>query len=120
VPRLKASEKSFWSWMGLKRTACIGCGASSKNRKDIVVGPSVALCRECWDEAFLAMKGQKANIVAVRGSNTSVERCSFCGRRSSELGGLASWPKGAICADCMLLCDEILTDRGASDSDVAT
>ena len=120
MPGLKDSVKSLWSWMGLKRIACIGCGASSENRNDIVVGPSVALCRECWEEAFLAMKGQKANIVAVRGSNTSVERCSFCGRRSSELGGLASWPKGAICADCMLLCDEILTDRRVSDPGVAT
>jgi len=120
VPGLKASVKSFWSWMALKRTACIGCGAPPENRKDIVVGPSVALCRECWAEAFLAMKGQNTNIVAVRGSNTSVERCSFCGRRGSEHGGLASWPKGAICADCMLLCDEILTERGVSDPDVAT
>ena len=91
----------------------MGCGAPSANRKDVVVGPSVALCRTCFDDAFSALKSKRQEVVPVRGSNLKSLRCSFCGLRGVDKGGLATWPNGAICADCLLLLDEILLERGA-------
>jgi hypothetical protein len=111
MPELTAIIKSVGNWFKPSQTSqCSGCHRSREN-KLVVPGPSVSLCRECWEEAFVAMKGQKHNVVSVRGSNTSFERCSFCGHRL-ENGGLATWPNFAICADCLLLCDEILAEQG--------
>ena len=112
MPELTAMIKSVSKWFKPSRTLqCSGCDRSRENQL-VVRGPSVSLCRECWEEAFLALKGQKPNVVTVRGSSTSIKRCSFCGLLGSEKGGLATWPKMAICADCLLLCDEILTEQG--------
>jgi hypothetical protein len=112
VTNLLAIVKPFWGWIVPTRTACIGCGAPPENRKDVVVGPSVALCRQCFYDAFAALTKNRIDIVPVRGSNLQSVRCSFCGKRSVDQGGLATWPKGAICGDCLLLCDEILLERG--------
>jgi hypothetical protein len=112
VPELMAIVKSFWGLITPKRTACIGCGALPDNRKDIVVGPSVALCRQCFYDAFAALTRNHQDIVPVRGSNLHSVRCSFCGKRSVDQAGLATWPKEAICGDCLLLCDELLLERG--------
>jgi len=113
MPELTAIIKSVGSWFKPSGTSqCSGCERARENRF-VVRGPGVSLCRECWEEAFIAMKGQKHNVVSVRGSNTSFERCSFCGHRGPENGGLATWPNVAICADCLLLCDEILAEQGA-------
>lgn len=112
MPDLMVIVKSFWGLISPKRTVCIGCGAPSENRKDIVVGPSVALCRQCFEDAFLALKSNE-EIVPVRGSNVKSTRCSFCGKLGVDQGGLATWPKEAICGDCLLLCDEILSEQGA-------
>jgi len=112
MPELTAIIKSVGSWFKPSGTSqCSGCERARENRF-VVRGPGVSLCRECWEEAFVAMKGQKHSVVSVRDSNTSFERCSFSGRRGPENGGLATWPNVAICADCLLLCDEILAEHG--------
>jgi hypothetical protein len=112
MPELTAIIKSVGDWFKPAPTSqCSGCDRSREN-KFVVRGPSVSLCRDCWENAFVAMKGNKRNVVSVRGSNISAERCSFCGHRVPENGGLATWPNMAICADCLLLCDEILAEQG--------
>jgi ATP-dependent protease Clp ATPase subunit len=112
MPELTAIIKSVGNWFKPSGTSlCSGCERLREN-KFIVRGPSVSLCRDCWDDAFVAMKGQKQNVVCVRDSKLSVDRCSFCGHRAPETGVLAAWPKVTICADCLLLCDEILTEQG--------
>lgn len=110
---LKAIVKSFWASLALEGPACIGCGTPRANRNDVVLGPAVALCRKCFYDAFAALKSNRQEIVPVRGSNVKSIRCSFCGNRGVDQGGLATWPKGAICGDCLLLCDEILLEQGA-------
>ena len=39
------------------------------------------------------------------------ERCSFCGKRRYQVPGLAAAHSSRICAECLELCDEILTER---------
>ena len=112
MPELTAIIKSLGNWFKPAGTLqCSACG-KVREKKFHVRGPSFSLCRDCWDEAFVAMKGQKQNIVVVRGANTAVERCTFCGHPAATTGGLATWPGAAICADCLLLCDEILAEQG--------
>jgi len=112
MAELIAIIKSVGKWFKPARPSqCSACGRVREN-KSIVSGPSISLCRECWYEAFDAMKGQKQRIVVVRGSSTTFDRCSFCGHLSAEAGGLATWPDVAICPDCMLLCDEIFAGDG--------
>jgi hypothetical protein len=112
MPELTAIIKSVGNWFKLARPLqCSGCGRVRDN-KSIVSAPSVSLCRECWYEAFDAMKGQKQGIVVVCGTSTTFKRCSFCGHSVAETGGLATWLDVAICGDCMLVCDEIFDERG--------
>src|SRR5438046_5659785 len=95
----------------LRVSPCVGCGNAEK--ESVVEGPSISLCRSCLDDAFTAMlKSHGKEIVMVRASNNRTVRCSFCGQRSVDHGGLATWPQGAICGDCLLLCDEILIEKG--------
>lgn len=117
---MKAIVRSFLGWMGREETVCVGCGTLPGKRKDVVVGPAVALCRHCLDDAFAVLKSNQ-DIVRVRGSKSYSIRCSFCGNNGVDRGGLASWPKGTICRECLLLCDEILLERGArTDHALAT
>ena len=120
MARMPAIVKSVGNWFKpLGSSQCSGCGRGYE-KKFVVNGPGVSLCRRCWDEAFFAMKGRGDSTVPIRGSNASVNRCSFCGKRAGETGGLASWPDFAICADCLLLCDEIFVEQGAEFPSAAT
>ena len=109
---LSAIMKSFGNWLKpvLSSSSCMGCGTSREKGGFIIPGPGVSLCRECVDDALKAMMKSRQEIVAVRGSNAKASRCSFCGHRGTDNGGLATWPDGAICGDCLLLCDEILAE----------
>jgi hypothetical protein len=104
-------KKSLLRPLG-SRPACMGCGTIPA-KEGAVTGPGKSLCSECLDEAFIAMKGHGQELVTVRGSNVAAVRCSFCGASGTERGGLATWPDGAICGDCLLLCDEILAEKDA-------
>ncbi|HYA49945.1 MAG TPA: ClpX C4-type zinc finger protein [Streptosporangiaceae bacterium] len=39
------------------------------------------------------------------------EKCSFCGKRRYQVPGLATAGNARICAECLELCHEILTER---------
>jgi ATP-dependent Clp protease ATP-binding subunit ClpX len=39
------------------------------------------------------------------------EKCSFCGKRRHQVPGLAAAGSARICAECLELCHEILTER---------
>jgi ATP-dependent protease Clp ATPase subunit len=39
------------------------------------------------------------------------QRCSFCGKRRHEAGGMASAGDARICAECLRLCHEITAER---------
>jgi ATP-dependent protease Clp ATPase subunit len=39
-------------------------------------------------------------------------RCGFCGKRRRHVRGMATAGAVTICADCLVLCDEILTEAG--------
>jgi ATP-dependent Clp protease ATP-binding subunit ClpX len=39
------------------------------------------------------------------------EKCSFCGKRRHQVPGLATAHDARICAECLELCHEILTER---------
>jgi len=105
---------AMWRFIGqtFAGNRCVGCGTAPGKGKPVVGGPGVSLCRHCFDDAFVALKSNRQEIVPVRGSNLRSTHCHFCGNRSGDRGGLATWPKGAICADCLLLCDEILVEQG--------
>lgn len=46
------------------------------------------------------------------------QRCSFCGKRRSEVTRLIAGPdRVSICGECVSLCDQIITDQGAPAGD---
>lgn len=52
---------------------------------------------------------------ATRGSRLRPTRCSFCGRKNTEVQRLIAGKSGvAICDRCVRLCEEILTEEGVT------
>jgi ATP-dependent protease Clp ATPase subunit len=81
-----------------------------------VAGPGVYICESCVGISREVLSTSKpaetplATIVAVSADNPR-ERCSFCGRRRHQIGGLASTGDVLICTDCLKLCHEILAEQ---------
>jgi ribosomal protein S14 len=107
-------------WRKRKETgehrACSFCGRPQRKARPLVAGPGVYICESCVGisrEVLLTSKPAEtplATIVAVSADNPR-ERCSFCGRRRHQIGGLASTGDVLICTDCLKLCHEILAEQ---------
>jgi hypothetical protein len=105
--------------------ACSFCGRRQRKARTLVAGPDVYICEPCVEKAETAIRSGQATETAG-GLLHSVpdtmaqRRCSFCGKRRHQVSGLASSvsdPAGeladdaAICADCLILCREIHSER---------
>ena len=101
----------IWEMLGIRRARyCIGCNKLPAKASPAIMGPKASLCRKCWDEAFLAMKGHSKEVVNVRGGTSKHMRCSMCGEKAASKSGLATWPQGAVCGDCLLLADQLFAE----------
>jgi ATP-dependent protease Clp ATPase subunit len=82
-----------------------------------VAGPGIWICNECIDLAAGAV-GARASQTDGRASFDLADhgagaRCAFCGKRRRDVDQLAVSPAGAICDQCLELCQEVLAeDRG--------
>lgn len=79
-------------------------------------GPGAYICDRCIplaSQAIAAGKpaGPSATAIAPVAGEAMAERCSFCGKRRYQVPGLAAAHSSRICAECLELCDEILTER---------
>jgi hypothetical protein len=105
--------------------ACSFCGRRQRKARKLVAGPDVYICESCVEKAETAIRSGKDTETSP-GPLQSVpdtmaqRRCSFCGKRRHQVTGLATSvgdPAGkladdaTICADCLILCREILSEQ---------
>ncbi|MEN3281009.1 MAG: hypothetical protein V7607_2149 [Solirubrobacteraceae bacterium] len=110
---------------------CAFCGREDIDAGRVIGGPGLFICERCVDLAGEVLaegrrrSDERATIASVSGTDAKA-RCGFCGKRRSQVDGMAEAPmrppvgKGAqrrrpgvrICTACVLLCGEILAERG--------
>ncbi len=96
--------------------ACSFCGRPRRATRQLVAGPGVFICERCVGLATdLLSTGESAKTplgpLSALSPAEGRERCSFCGKRGHEIAGLASTGAVHICAECLVLCAEILAER---------
>jgi hypothetical protein len=86
--------------------ACSFCGRPQRKSRKLVAGPNVYICPECVATC-------SSTLVSGPGTETAAARCSFCGQRRHPVTGLATSVDEhvAICAECLALCREILSEQ---------
>jgi hypothetical protein len=103
-------------------------GGATGRARVLVAGPGVFICGSCVARAESAVSGsaaaappgagiaaqplpgsEDADIQPV-GADQAAARCSFCGKQRRQAEGMASAGEARICAECLGLCREILTE----------
>lgn len=105
--------------------ACTFCGRSQRQVRKLIAGPGVYICERC-----VALAGDAVNeggpvttplgpIRATPEQDGGV-RCRFCAKRRDHVTGMAAMPArpsdtfagpAAICAECLMLCNDILAEE---------
>jgi len=96
--------------------ACSFCGRPQRKTRRLVAGPGVFVCERCVGLATdVISSGSQAEtplgVLAALSDEHARERCSFCGKRRTQVSGLASTGAAAICSACLQICDDIVTER---------
>jgi ClpX C4-type zinc finger len=92
--------------------SCSFCGRDQKHVKTLIVGPNVYICDRCLPRAAGVLATGRTDaaatgaIRAVRGEARE-ERCSFCGKRRSQVGGMVAAEQARICDECVRLCRDM-------------
>ena len=103
--------------------ACTFCGKQQKQVRKLIAGPGVYICDGCTDLAKTVVG--TGEIVSTGTAELSAARedepktlCCFCGKRREQVTGLivssARTGRGnpaTICAECLDLCTEIITEE---------
>ena len=95
---------------------CSFCGRTAEQVKTLIAGPGVYICNRCIPVASEAIAtgkpfGPSGTAIAPVAAEAMTEKCSFCGKRRYQVPGLAAAHSARICAECLELCREILTER---------
>jgi ClpX C4-type zinc finger len=95
---------------------CSFCGRTAEQVKTLIAGPGVCICNRCIPVASEAITtgeqtGPPAAVIEPVVEEAMAEKCSFCGKRRHQVPGLAAAGSARICAECLELCHEILTER---------
>ena len=104
---------------------CSFCGDSQHQVRKLIAGPSVYICDACVELAQGVVSsggtaGTRLGPVRAVADQDGRVRCRFCGKHRDEVAGMAAMPAGtgdalsgpaAICAECLSLCIEIITEE---------
>ena len=95
---------------------CSFCGRTAEKVKTLIAGPGVFICDRCIPLASQALAtgeptGPPGAAITPVTAEAMTEKCSFCGKRRHQVPGLAAAGDARICAECLELCHEILTER---------
>jgi hypothetical protein len=111
---------------------CGFCGTPQQHARNLIAGPGIAICSRCVDlAAEVAAEGVRRSdehktLASVQAGDAKAH-CGFCGKRRDQVSGMAEAPlqppvgKGSggrrdrhgvrICAECLLLCEEIFVEN---------
>jgi hypothetical protein len=95
---------------------CSFCGRTAEKVKTLIAGPGVYICDRCIPLASEAIAvggpaGPPGTAIAPVAAEAMTEKCSFCGKRRYQVPGLAAALSARICAECLELCHEIITEQ---------
>jgi hypothetical protein len=110
---------------------CGFCGRPQEDARKLVAGPGLLICARCVDwAAEVVAEGEPRTaehtaLVSVEAGDAKA-RCGFCGKRRDHVSGMAEAPLRPragkagrrdragvrICADCLVVCEEIFTEAG--------
>lgn len=107
------------------RCSCSFCGIDQRRARKLIAGPGVYVCERCVDMAVSALQGdpaaeqrwaaQRRSDVSVKGKarkgRTAAATCSFCGKSSDQVAGMADGGPFRICRECLDLCQEIIGEE---------
>jgi hypothetical protein len=105
--------------------ACTFCGRSQHQVRKLIAGPGVYICEGCAALAAGVVNSGRAAGTPLGQIHAAPERdggarCRFCAMRRDHVTGMAAMPTGpgdtsagpaAICAECLLLCGEIIAEE---------
>jgi ClpX C4-type zinc finger len=97
--------------------ACSFCGKNQKQVKKLIAGPGVYICDLSIRDvhAVIAEPGRTASTPIATIYQVSdeggAEQCSFCGKPRDQVAAMASAGDARICNECLVLCDEILSEE---------
>ena len=95
---------------------CSFCGRTAEQVKALIAGPGVYICDRCIPVASQTITtgepgGPPNAVIEPVAVEDITEKCSFCGKRRHQVPGLAAAGGARICAECLQLCHEIVTER---------
>ena len=91
--------------------ACSFCGKRQEEVAKLVAGPRVFICDECIADSNVALASNlPSGKISIILGKTSDDRCSFCGKQSSEVEKIVGIPSSWICNECVKICNQILID----------
>jgi ClpX C4-type zinc finger len=96
--------------------SCSFCGKRQKQTKKLIAGPDAYICDRCVDRVHrvLAAPGKTVGtpVATIRQVSDEArdEWCGFCGKRRHQVEAMAAAGDTRICNECLLLCDEIISD----------
>ena len=89
---------------------CAGCGERTTPAGPLFVRgrSNIYICRLCVEDAKMRVSAVPPGGAAVRRPGDEPPfACSFCGIMTVNARGVVALSRGAICIDCLQLCDEI-------------
>ena len=119
---VKATGGTWWTRMWRTRRispdmTCSFCLRPSERVAKLIAGPEVFICDACVQSAEQVLRTKKAKSTGhqrMEPIGSVRTRCSFCGRKPSEVRGMAGAADGIVCSDCLELCRRILDDCSSS------
>jgi ClpX C4-type zinc finger len=129
-PRRRRWRRREAGWQGPGPAGpCSFCGRSREECAKLIAGPGVFICDGCVAHASRLVAGvsveDRAEAPVLLEPSGSRVRCSFCGKQARQVrhlvaSGLALAPGGKfehgsrICDECLVLCEEILSETVSS------
>ena len=111
---------SWWQRVWRSRSVkgdliCTFCKRTQDQVEKLIAGPKVFIgdaCVALAEKSMTAGSRPPSGFLVLAGERTRA-RCSFCGKRRESGRPLLTGPAANLCAECLLVCRQILIDSAA-------
>ena len=95
----------------LNDLTCSFCNKVQDQVNKLIAGPNHHICDNCIERISSLMLSDDISAYASFEQEAGVlSRCSFCGKRATEVWKLVTRSGSNICSECIEICNEILSD----------